>query len=404
MSEETNPFGNLSMNDLQNEVVTIGEDGSIKEDTSGTEEEETQEDEDKIDISKFVTEETEEKEETEEGSEEEGLKKELDEFKEADAEGSTEESSEEDSTEESTEESSTEESPYNKLANALRDEGVLSDIDEEKLKEIKDARSFVDTVSEQIEKSKNNYIESLDSDLQEVADAIEKGVPLDEYSRKKHEEKEYSNIDTEKLKEDEDLQKKVLKEDLTSRGYSEERADKFIEKFEDTGDLEEEALTSLDTIKEEKQKEIEELKKKQEQERERIMEENKKYMEKLKENVYNKDEIVPGLEANETIKNKVFESMTTPVDKDSQGNPLDTVMKSWMEDPDYAVKLHYLHNITNGFKDFSKIMNTAKSDAVKDLEKTVSKGQSGKTGKPASTKSSSKTKENWQKVLSRFGD
>ena len=298
------------------------------------------------------------------------------ESKEPEAQGDQEESPSEEGS------SGSSPNPYLSLASALRDEGALQNIADEKLNEVEDASSLVNLITEEFESSKNDYLQNLEGTAKEVAEAIEAGVDPEDFRKAKSEEIEYTQLSDSDLEGDEEKQKSILETEFKNRGFSESRAQKFVRDLEHTGELEEEAKNSLKTLQEEKKKETEQLKE-QAKEKERQQEEQRKeQLKQLESNIKEKQEIIPGMEINENMKSKVYNSMTTPVDQDDQGNPLDAVMKSWTTDPDYPIKVHYLHQLTNGFTDFSKLINGSKKEAVKDLEKAVKTGGKQTAGNP----------------------
>lgn len=300
-------------------------------------------------------------------------------------EGEESESEEQENQEESPSEegsSGSSPNPYLSLASALRDEGALQNVSDEKLKGVEDASSLVDLISEEFESSKNDYLQNLEGTAKEVAEAIEAGVDPEDFRKAKSEELEYTQLTDSDLEGDEEKQKSILEAEFKNRGFSESRAQKFVRDLEHTGELEEEAKNSLKTLQEEKKKETEQLKE-QAKERERQQEEQRKeQLKQLESNIKEKKEIIPGMEINESMKSKIYNSMTTPVDQDDQGNPLDAVMKAWTTDPDYPIKVHYLHQLTDGFKDFTKLINGSKKEAVKDLEKAVKSGGKQTAGNP----------------------
>jgi hypothetical protein len=75
------------------------------------------------------------------------------------------------------------------------------------------------------------------------------------------------------------------------------------------------------------------------------------------------------------MRKKTLDSMLQIVGEDANGTPLNGIMKARSEDPvAFDMKVAYLMNLTNNFTDFSAIKATAKTSAVKEFEKTLSKG------------------------------
>lgn len=396
-SGEDLTLGQIGMGSLDTEEEIVVDDQGNPIDESPNSEEETTTEEPTEDPSQ-------ETEDEGEGVDEETLKEELESFKkeegEAETEGSEEsQGGEETDTEESPSEGgSPDSSPYTSLASALKEEGALQNIDDEKLSEVKDAKSLVDLLHEEFENSKKDYLGNLEGTAKEVAEAIEKGVPLEKFQEKKSEEHYYMNLSEDDIASDEQRQKDIIKDEYLNRGLSEERADRLIENLEHTGGLEEEAKDSLKTLQDQKKQETERLKQETEQKKKEQEEQREKQLKELKEHLDKKDEIIPGVELKGPTKDKVYESMTTPVGKDDQGNPLDAVMQSWLSDPEYPVKLHYIHQLTDGLTDFSKLISQSKKKAISDLEQAVETGGNAAPGKPKGGRPGSK--KDWSEILS----
>lgn len=388
--EHNQTLGGLGMGALSDETVEIDEQGNFVKATDPEGNEESVESQESQD----TQEKSQENEGEGSGSDLQTELSELFEGKE-DQDQSQEKETEESSSDEESPDSS---SPFYSLANALREEGALQSVDDEKLKNIDNAKDLVDLLSDEFEESKNSYLSNLEATAKEAAEAIEKGVPLEQFKEAKAEEQYYENTSKEDLQESEDLQKEILKQDYKRRGFSDERADKIIKNLEDTGELQDESETSLKELKESKKQETEQLKQQAEQERQEQEKQRKQELNKLHENIQSKNEIIPGLELKGKTKDKIYESMTTPVGQDGEGNPLDAVMQAWINDPDYPVKVHYLHQITNGFTDFSKLINTSKKKAVEDLNQAVNTGGNKAPGKPKET--NKRNEKDWSSILS----
>lgn len=386
--ETTNPLGDLGMGALDNEEA-------IEIDENNRPINEFDEEGNKVPIN-GTEEGSEESEEDSEKGSDESLEEELGEFT-GDKEGQEENKTDTEGSPSDEGSSDSSPNPYLSLASALREEGALQNISDEKLKGVEDASSLVDLISEEFETSKDSYIQNLEGTAKEVAEAIEKGVDPEDFRKAKSQELEYTQLSNEDLEGDDEKQKKILEEEFINRGFSKDRAQKFVKDLEHTGELEEESKNSLKTLQEEKKKETEKLKEQAEKQREQQEEERKEQLKKLEGNIKEKHEIIPGLQINENMKSKVYQSMTSPVGEDDNGNPVDAVMKEWMSNPDYPIKVHYLHQITNGFTDFSKLLNGSKKKALKDIENSVETGGQRKAGNPKPSPDASN--KDWGTIL-----
>ncbi len=334
--------------------------------------------------------EKEEKEENETEEEEEKETKEGDEEETDENTNSTEDKGENQEEDEDTgnapeedEESPSAES-LRSYASALREQGVLPNFDPENDK-IETAEDLTSLVNKEIESSVEQYKNSVDDLTRDLIEAAEQGVPLDEYKESISRQQNVMGIKDEDLENDTDLQKNIIKREFLERGFSEDKAEKHAERSFDTGDNEEDAKDALKTIKETEEKKKEELKEKSKKDKERQEKEQKEKIENIKNKIDNTKEVIPGVKASNTLKDKAFKSMTTVVDKDENGNPMNAMMAERKKDPEsFDTKLHLIYQLTDGFKDWSKVNKSAKTDATKELEETLSSSKN--TGRKTSGK------------------
>ena len=89
--------------------------------------------------------------------------------------------------------------------------------------------------------------------------------------------------------------------------------------------------------------------------------------------------------------------MTQIVGQDNNGNPMNYVMQMRSKDPvKFDMAVTYLADLTKGFTDWSKISKTAKTNAVKEFEKTL-QSTSYTYGKP--NINSNKQEEGTEKLV-----
>lgn len=266
-------------------------------------------------------------------------------------------------------------SPLVPYAAVLKEYGVLPDIDEEKFSKaskeeqiqmLMDAeegkinnkaedilREYVGTMPDRLRLAFESWADGVDLDLAvSTADTIDK----------------YKNIDVESLEKNTELSRSIIKRDLMNKGYSSEEADELAnEPLEPS----KQAKKALERVIKHEESKIEADKKKRlqlEQEQIRSAEEAKK---NLKKQVDTIKEIIPGLTIPNKLREKIWSNMTVPV-KDKNGNSVNRIVAARNEDPiNFEVKLNYLFEITKGFTDFSNIVATSKTNAVKQLEQQL---------------------------------
>lgn len=258
-------------------------------------------------------------------------------------------------------------SPLASFARALVEEGVLSNLDEKD--EIKDFDDLKALVRREIEAKE---FSDLNDTQKEYLEALRSGIPAEDFIKNKHDVSALENINDNVLKENEDLRRNLILNDFISKGYSPERAKDLTDRsFKTDSDLEDSKL-AFEALKKSKQTEIQRKIEAEQVAADQRRKDEEKQLEELKKFVNDTKEIIPGMNLNENVKSEVYNSMTKVVDE-KDGRPMNKLMKARAENPkEFEVKLHYLFHVTDGFKDFSKIVKTAKSKAVKEFSESLS--------------------------------
>lgn len=237
------------------------------------------------------------------------------------------------------------------------------------------------------------YKESLPDVLRELIDNYEEGVPLEQLISSKSREISFNNISDDKLEEDVNLQKEIVKQYLESTGLKDNKIKKLIETYEDTDDLFAEAKDALGEIKELLKKEQAYIKIEQEKERKAAEQRTQQLLNTVETTISKTEEIVPGLKLNDKIRKELYSSMTQPTGRDVEGNPVNKVMEIRAKDPiKFEMTLHYLASLGIFEGKWDKVISTAKTSSVKELEKLIKSNDnkfsgSGKASIPASKSS-----------------
>ena len=101
-----------------------------------------------------------------------------------------------------------------------------------------------DTVNSKVQ----DYKDSMPSEIRYLLDNYEDGVPLTNLLNMQSQEQVYESITLESVEKSEALQKNLVKDLLIKSGWSEERANKKIQRYEDAGVLYEEAEEALSSL------------------------------------------------------------------------------------------------------------------------------------------------------------
>lgn len=278
-------------------------------------------------------------------------------------------------------------SPFTPYAKLLKEEGILPNLNMEEFDGTADGlkTAMINEIVEAVEM----YKDTLPTRVKDLINNYEEGVPLEELLKIDKEELQVLSLDEEKIKEDISLQKETVRNYLkkTSK-FSDKKIENQIQYYEDSGELEEEALTAAnelkDLIKVEKEQAVDNAKQREKALQDRAKED----LANLNKRIQETTEIIPGLKLNDKVKSELIKSMTVPAGKDKNGNPINRIVAARMENPmEFEIKLHYFFEITKGFTDFSKLVEKGKKDTIKEFEEAISKNEQMTEGTFQSDKS-----------------
>ncbi len=274
------------------------------------------------------------------------------------------------------------------LALSLREKGILQSLTEDQIKELKDVDQLLDAIVE----DRNKHLKhNLNETQLKYLEALEKGIPEEEVKQDLTAEDAYNSLTDEDVAAEPKLQQQLVYNDLISKGIGKEKAVRAVNSFVKAGTLEEEAKDSLKSLQK-NSKEALTLKIAQAKEKEaKEIESKQKEVADLKSSILTADEIIKGYKLNDTLKNKVFESMTKVVEVEGK-RPLNVIEVERKKNPvEFDKKLHLLWHLTEGFSNFQNINDKQKTSAVNDLKTKLERG--GTLGKGAKVPLSSDTQE-----------
>lgn len=263
---------------------------------------------------------------------------------------------------------------YSSIANALKEEGILSALDEDTLSKIKTPEDFAEAMESEL-KAK------LDERQKRIDEALQVGLEPDEI-RKYEGTINYLNTITEDVildesTEGEKLRKQLIFQDFLNRGFSKERAQRETQKSINSGsdveDAKEALASNRDYFRKEYEGLIAEAKAEEETDKARI----KKEAEELKKSILEEKEIFKGLELDKTTKERVYNSISKPVYKDPDTGEYLTAIQKYEKDnrQDFLKKLGLLFTMTDGFTNLDKLVKTNVTKQVKkslrELEHTI---------------------------------
>lgn len=255
---------------------------------------------------------------------------------------------------------------YTSLANALKNDGILSELEDKDIEEVTDAESFANVLEKQLESR-------LEATQKRIKEALDNNVEVSDIRNFESTINYLDSIKEDTIKDEsekgENLRKQLIYTDLINRGYSKEKATKKVNQSFDLGTDIEDAQDALESNKEfyaNQYKElIEDAKKENEAEKKRI----KKEAEELQKKILDTETPFGDLKLDKATRQKVFDAINKPVYKDEDGTLLTAIQKYQKENKaDFLHKLGVLYTLTDGFKNMNNLIKGAvKKEAKKGL-------------------------------------
>lgn len=262
---------------------------------------------------------------------------------------------------------------YSSITDALVVDGIFPDLDKETIQNVKTPEDFQKIIEEQInarftEKEKrinealNNRVEP--SVVQQYESTIDYLNNINDDSLSAEDE------------EGENLRRQLIYNDYLNRGFSKTRAEKMVNDAIENGTDIDDAKDALQGVKDfynNKYKEILDSAKKNE---EKLAEERVKQSENLKKSIMEDKNLYGDVDVDKATRAKIYDFITKPVHKDSNGNYMTALQKYQSENTIEAMKNFAIcYTLTNGFKDWSKLGSKQAKKEVKkglaNLEKVI---------------------------------
>jgi len=263
------------------------------------------------------------------------------------------------------------------FADMQREKGIIDFEDEE----FEDSEEFIlSKVQEKIEKSVQSGIEeyknSFTQEARDLIEAIEAGIPLESLVEQNTDISTYEKMKDSDIEGNESLQKNLIRNLYTLKGYSSDIIDKKIQRWDDSGLLADEAKEArLELLDYSKQK-------KEEEKKIRIAEQKsaankfEQWKQDTKSFLDKNEEIIPGLKVSPRQKEIIFNGLTK-FDKDGKNE----FQKAIDKDPNFNLKVAYLTLALNwDFSGFDKKAATKVARGLKDALREQDKMASGMGG------------------------
>lgn len=193
---------------------------------------------------------------------------------------------------------------------------------------------------------------------------------------------DYASVTRDNLESDPAKAEQLYRELLKTKGFSNEKINKYVERARDLDELAEEGYEAAQTLSQEVQKQIE-LKKQEEQYiSQRRQQEAHQRLQALKSAITQTPEIFKGIPLTDKMKEQLYKSMTETVAYDENKQPLNKVAAVSRKNPEaFRMQLHYLTELGlfnmdergNLKPDLTKLMRVAETKVSRSIDDRLKK-------------------------------
>ena len=257
---------------------------------------------------------------------------------------------------------------YSSIANAVAEDGVFPNLDDDVVRNVKDAESLSKLFDLEV-------LARLDDVQKRVYEALKNGVePTDihKYENTLNYIASIKDIDiAEESEKGEQLRYNLIFQDFLNKGYTREKADKLTRRTIDAGTDVEDAKEALQSNRDYYQDAYNKLLQDAKNEAEKEEQARQKQATQLKDSILKDKQLFGDMEISADVRRKVVENISKPVYKDPDtGEYLTAIQKYEMEHRgDFLKYTGLLFTLTNGFKDFESF---TKGKVRKEVKKGLS--------------------------------
>lgn len=263
---------------------------------------------------------------------------------------------------------------YSSIAKALQEEGIFPDLDDERTNKISTPEDFAQAIEETIQSK-------LDERQRRIDEALNANVEINDIKKYENTIQYLDSLQDETLtvegEQGENLRKQLIFQDFVNRGYSEQRAQREVQKSLNAGTDIEDAKEALKSNKEFFNTQYETLIENAKKEDEKIIAQRKEESVKIKKAILEDKKVFGEIQLDKTTRQKIFDNISKPVYKDPEtGEYYTAIQKYEMENrTEFLKNLGLLFTLTDGFKSLDKLVKGKVTKEVKkglkELENTL---------------------------------
>lgn len=293
------------------------------------------------------------------------------------------------SDEKSTEKTDDDEPLYKVLADQLKTEGLLDEEDfqedddfkfdgtPESFKTLLERRDFKRGI-----KIFEEIVQEMPSKMRKQFELFMNGLDEDSSLEIGSKAVDYASITKDDLDSNPQKAEQLYRELLKTKGFSQEKINKYVERAKDLDELSEEGFEAAQILNQEVQKQIEYKKQEEQHIAQQRQREAQQRLHALKSAITQTPEIFKGVPLTDKMKEQLYKSMTETVAYDENKQPLNKVAAMSRKNPDaFRMQLHYLTELGlfnmdekgNLKPDLTKIMRLAETKVAKSIDERLKK-------------------------------
>jgi hypothetical protein len=193
---------------------------------------------------------------------------------------------------------------------------------------------------------------------------------------------DYASVTKDDLDSNPQKAEQLYRELLKTKGFSQEKINKYVERAKDLDELSEEGYEAAQILNQEVQKQIEYKKQEEQYIAQQRQHEAQKRLQALKYTINQTPEIFKGVPLTDKMKEQLYKSMTETVAYDENKQPLNKVAALSRKNPEaFRMQLHYLTELGlfntdekgNLKPDLTKIMRLAETKVSRSIEDRLKK-------------------------------
>ena len=263
---------------------------------------------------------------------------------------------------------------YSSIANALKEEGIFPDLDDETISKTASAEDFRELIDNQIKAG-------IDERNRRIDEALNAGIEPTEVRKYENTINYLNSISDDAIADESDkgelLRKQLIFQDFINRGYTKERAEREVNKSFSAGSDIEDAKEALASNKEFFEDAYDNLIKEAKEEEKREEKKRKEQAEQLKKSILEDKEVFGEIQLDKSTRQKVYDNISKPVYKDPETGEFYTAIQKYeLENKtEFLKNLGLLFTLTDGFKNIDKLVKGRVRKEVKkglrELENTL---------------------------------